>query len=161
MGIDTVISLPANVRVRDVASVLGRLLGCKAKQVRLNAGTSYTEVSGVTVNQSAAGLESCADIECVNVSATRRFLYHFEGPGGRRSIILHGQSNRNMWLAQRLVDFFGGKVDFNDSDRIEVDYEVADKSDAHNHAEDGQDWADLQHRILHLQPLVTLNNAAL
>ena len=58
------------------------------------------------------------------------------------------------WVAaaRRLVEFFGGYVDYNDCDCSERDYVVPDRPDI-QHAEDGEQWEHFQARKLAVTPL--------
>ena len=76
-------------------------------------------------------------------------LYHFESKHGR---LLCPPSTR-FWKAigLGLIKFFGGKIDLNDCDEIDVD-KVARKR-YRNNPEDGEEWDRFQRRILNLKPL--------
>ena len=81
-------------------------------------------------------------------------FYHFEGEesGYRRCLM---PRSRAEWIAlgRRLADFFGGKVDYDDSDGVGYDYEVPPRTDTENCPEDGRPWKALQARIHALAPL--------
>ena len=59
------------------------------------------------------------------------------------------------WLAvmHRVVDFFGGTIDYQDCDDIEVDYTVPAKSLQENSPSDGEEWYVFQNRILEIKPI--------
>jgi hypothetical protein len=58
-----------------------------------------------------------------------------------------------MAIMHRLVDFFGGILDYNDCDDIDNNYEVEAKSWEDNRPSDGEAWYRLQNRILDLKPI--------
>jgi hypothetical protein len=179
MGVDTRVSLPPNVMINHVAEVIGKLLGAPSKLTVLGGspygncnrdplghephGTcdghpSYGVDVAHTTTESATAVVECANIRvAIPGDEPRRFFYHFELPGGRRGITLHSATARNIALAHAIVDFFGGRVDDNDSDRTCVDYEVPDKSDDENCPNDGEPWHSLQRRIHALQPVAPLH----
>jgi hypothetical protein len=85
------------------------------------------------------------------------FSYHFEFGGYRekgdsRGIIMRSWAC-NIVVCKKLVDFFGGWVDYQDCDSIDVDYNVKPKSDKMNCPEDGDEWQNLQERIMAVQPI--------
>lgn len=166
MSLDTNIFLPPNVRVGDVASVLGRIYGKPAFMDPLGAsGGRFVRVKDVDVRE--APLPQCCKI-CIlhlrppavfdvripmNQTIDRHILYHFEGgAGGRRMIGIHSRPPHHA-VGMRLVDFFGGEVDFNDCDLTPIDYAVPWKSDEENMPDDGEPWDDLQCRIFSAAPL--------
>lgn len=156
MSNSTHIKLPHNVRIRDVASVIGRLLGCEAERAPLSGGESwYADVTGVSAVVTA-GSAGCAWIEVLRPSASARsYLYHFEAPCGR--LLMPTACAEAIALGKGLVDFFGGSVDFNDCDSAEDDYVQPAKTDAENRPEDGAEWRSLQERIMAVRPMtVTL-----
>ncbi len=153
MSINIRLSLPPNVSVRNVAAVIGVLLGARARKTDLGEGAYVADVAGVEVRSSAAGMPECADINVIPPGAGhyRRFLYHFELPDGRR-LLMPTSTAENVALAKALVDFFGGRLSYADHDET-PDYVVPDKGDEENHPTDGEPWHRLQDRILALSPL--------
>jgi hypothetical protein len=152
MSIDTRITLPHNVRARDVASVLGALLGLKATRHDLGNNAYATHVEGATVESTS--MPECAWIrlEVTLAQFDRAFLYHFEGPGGTRLISMPADAAHRA-LGRAIVDFFGGSVDDSDADEEQLDYVVPAKSDDDNCPSDGAPWHRLQDRILAIRPL--------
>jgi hypothetical protein len=158
MGIDCKVSLPANVRLSDVAKVIGVLLGCEVSKRYLGKGSWSAQVDGVVVQQcSTVGLASI-DINksteggelCV-LSA----LYHYEfSRSGRRGLIF-GSTAKRIALCRALAKFFGGWVDYQDCDKRKQDYMLPDKTSTQNSPEDGKEWHVLQNRILKLKPLTS------
>jgi hypothetical protein len=147
MGIDCRISLPANVRVRDVAKVIGRLAGLEAVRQNFGSGDGWVaQVKGVE-----ATTTSMPELAMI-VFGDRHTTFHFECETAGRLLL---PRSTPFWcaLACRLVDFFGGEVDYSDSDATDCDYAVPHKSDTENRPEDGEAWYVLQQRIVDLLPL--------
>jgi len=151
MSIATKIKLPNNVRIGDVASVVGRLLGCEAERAPIGEASWYADVAGVD-SAASGGTVTCAWIKVLRPNASaRQYLYHFEAPCGR--MLMPASCAEAIALGKGLVDFFGGSVDFNDCDDIEDDYAVPAKTDAENRPEDGAEWISLQERIMAVSPM--------
>lgn len=163
MGVDTSILLPNNVRVRDVADVIGILVGKKAEKQYFNTSGSgwATHVEGVKVKPSS--IPECADINIEgpfsddvipyrNGQVGLYVLYHFEPEYDGR--LLYPRMS-NFWVAvgKRLVQFFGGQVDYNDCDAVEINFRRRPKSRKMNAPSDGSSWYDFQERLLKLKPL--------
>ncbi len=149
---DTVLTLPPNVQVNNVARVFALLLGCKAHKVTPNDKFWHAEVSGVKVHSS--GVPELVKIHIdPPYGECRRIKYYFEGEGGTR-IIRMGGSEDNIALCRGVADFFGGTIDYNDCDDIETDYQVPPKSNLENSADDGPEYNALQARILKVKPLM-------
>jgi hypothetical protein len=150
MGVNCDITLPGNARVKDVAQVIGRLSGCAAEKKHFSQGGGwYTEVK--TVNVKPSTMPECCYIYWQHNEDDRAVLYHFEWESsGNRGL----SPNATAWwiaAAKRLVDFFGGSVDFSDCDSIDVDY--AKEPSPLNGASDGQEWEALHQAILDVQPI--------
>jgi hypothetical protein len=56
-------------------------------------------------------------------------------------------------LMTKVVDFFGGELDYNDSDDSECDYSVPEKTVDENSPQDGEAWYNFQNRVLNIKPL--------
>lgn len=166
MGVNTKISLPPNVRLRDVAMVIAALDGVELKKRTLDAQKgSYAARSEKVWMETVATIPECAYIYWINANnVQRRVMYHFEWeskPGWHG--LLPNQSD--WWIAagKRLVNFFGGEVDFNDCDDECCDYQQPIEPDNLNHPTDDKPWHDLQDRLLRIQPLTEeeVHNATL
>lgn len=150
MGIDCRIYLPDNVRIKDVADVLGRAAGCPLS-------TGYARVAGVAV-LSIPDVPSAAEIQvapaggCVDGEPVHRVTYHFETDGRGRLLT---PPSTPFWVAvaRRLVGFFGGVVDYDDSDDCDVDFARPHRANRFNCPTDGEDWDSLQGRIAAVPPL--------
>lgn len=153
MGVDCRLSLPGNVRVRDVASVLGILFGLPFALEPLNGDGVVCRVRGANVTGHAEIPEMARiDLKAENGDPVGGFYYHFENPGGRR--VLSGRARANVIAAfVKTADFFGGSVDFTDCDDEDADHTATDRSDEENHPEDGAAWDSFQRRMADLKPL--------
>lgn len=166
MGVDCRITLPHTARLRDVADVIGILLGKEAELAPLSRNSIHCKVEGVTTKSSA--VVECAEIEIKDAlwghdghRGDRWFLYHFEFENGYSTDgDYHTESGRgilprataiNIAMAVELVKFFGGEVDFNDSDAKDVDFKAPTKKDIQ--ACNGEGWEKFQRRMAAVQPL--------
>ncbi len=144
MGINCTIRLPDNVRADDVATVIGVAVGCKATYEKFSTGGSdggSTNVPGVKVTTTS--VPSMAYI----IFDRRHCNYFFENESGGR-LVHCGDAPLWQAVGRRLVDFFGGQVDYNDCDDTDVDYKKRPKSRAVNAPTDGEDWENFQQRLL-------------
>jgi hypothetical protein len=147
MGVDTKILLPATARLMDVTSVLGKLLGFPHEKCGLSAGGSYYyRVPGIST---ATAIDTCALIkwtDCRIEGVGGSVLYHFEGsPRGERLLMPHCCEE---WqeIGRQLVQFFGGTVDYNDCDDVDVDFSRPNQF-PDGMPGDGQAWRALQESI--------------
>lgn len=160
MGQDCMVTLPPAARVADVATVLGGLAGCPIVSVELDNGSVYAKAKGVYIEPAGPGvLSSCASIiidvpqgyqSMVEHTRSRR-LYQFEwDKKGSRGMIL---PRTPFWIAaaRRLVEFFGGVVDYNDCDSTKRDFVRKPQPDIG--ADDGAPWRALQQRLLRIAPI--------
>lgn len=155
MGVDCRIHLRQDCRVDDVAKVIGILAGLKPEKVMFDgrSGGYYCQVPGVEVKSSGAVVEMAVIVlsgNLVDGRAGHSCYYHFEGePSGR----LVSMASTPFWcaVAKGVVDFFGGRVDFNDCDSVQTDY--AAKPKGRNNPTDGEAWGKFQDRMLKLKPL--------
>lgn len=151
MGVDTRIKLSPKARLTDVATVAAILLGCKPTLEPLNGTSSHRcRVKGLETKSSV--VETCADIVIhPEYGEARHLLYHFEfDDDGSRGILLRAYAV-NIALGVRLVEFFGGEVDFNDSDDSERDFTA--KGLPFCNASDGKEWDTLQKAQYELRPI--------
>lgn len=141
MGTDCNIYLPGNVRVRDVANVVGIALGAEAQWQGFNE-PKWVIVPDAAVHPSMPEMSSI-------ITRGRRVTYYYEVPRpnvGRRLVSLDTGPDATR-VARVLVDFFGGYADFNDRDDTERDYEQPDRSDAENCSEGVAEWDAFQSRV--------------
>ena len=150
MSCDARIMLPGNVRLRDVTRVIGVAVGFRPIIRPLTATGIYVDVHGVTAEPTTAGSPDFLYIKFDD----RHTYWSFEpdtNPGGR---LLMPRSTK-FWclVGHRLVDFFGGELDYNDCDDVEVDYKRRAKSNRFNCPTDGDDWNNFQRRIASVVPI--------
>lgn len=160
MGVDCEIRLPEDVRIRDVADVIGILAGCE-KVWSETSDKKATWVNVKCVDVSTVGMVGMAHINVsIPISTkgndTAFVLYHFEPgtfPDGTCGRLLTPRST-GWWIAvgKRLVDFFGGTVDFNYCDEQDIDYQKP-KPRWHNNPEGDEEWDDFQKAKFAVQPL--------
>jgi hypothetical protein len=157
MGVDCKTYLPPNVRIRDVANILGIAAGLKPHMYQSEqfSDSSWAEVNGVSV--SGSGIVTLANIDLrgdmVDGMKHHFVSYHFEASHSGDRLLM--PRSTAFWIAcmKRLVDFYGGRIDFNDCDDTDVDYEVPPKSNEENCPEDGDEWDDFQKRVLAVEPV--------
>jgi len=152
MGVDCRINLPGNVRVGDVANVIGKVRGAESKLVLSSCGSYYVDVPDVKVE----GIDDMPGCAALTIAGPRpgpsRTLFFFESEGVSRSILL-SSTPANIAIAKRLVEFFGGEVDFQDCDTIDCDFARPAKTNCENQPKDGMPWHDLQQRIHAVEPI--------
>ncbi len=174
MGVDCKITLPDAVRIRDVANVIGILLGKEARLDPLDHNNAVAlRVDGVSVSNSTA-VEGCAEINIKDAPwghdgkpGDRWFFYHFEWSGGAAdgydTKLGRGLMPRctaiNIAMARELVTFFGGEVDYNDCDDSEVDFTAPEQPDLR--ANDGEAWDKFQRRMFAVKSLTKQQVAAM
>jgi hypothetical protein len=164
MGVDTCIYLEGDVKVQDVAEVIGIFAGLKPYRYDHddawgNKDCWWTKVDGVEVK---AGIVSCAEIiitapegeTLVDGEESHWVLYHFEPSDKESYMRLVMPRSTPFWIAvgKKLVKFFGGKMDYNDCDEKRVDYR-AKKPRRVNCPQDGKEWEDFQTEMLNLKPV--------
>jgi hypothetical protein len=159
MGVDCLIRLNSRCRLRDVADVIGILSGLKPERRHFASGTGWgVEVKGVSVKSTcvpemaeirivAGGEDALVDGELAHF-----VMFHWEGDNGGRVL---SQPSTPFWcaLAKRLVDVFGGSVDFNDCDGSEEDYRADPPTEYDPLASDDTPWYVWQERQMGLKPL--------
>lgn len=159
MGVDVKINLPDNVRVKDVAYIIGIAAGCPIQweKTEHDPDHSWLRVRGVEVKGT-----SSVEMAEISIRSTGHLLvdgedmhylfYHFESSRGGRSL---GPRSTAFWLAvaHRLVDFFGGSIDYQDCDDVEVDYSRPKKPRRLNSPEDGDDYWNFYKRLSEVKPI--------
>ena len=159
MGVDTKLTLPGNVRVQDVAKVMGVLAGLKPEQYSI-AGSKgvFVRVDGATVGTTHSAYMAEIELSApdghtlIDGERSHSVLYFFEDEGGRRLLM---PKSTPFWIAvcRGLADFFGGMVDYNDCDDRSVNYRVKFKSNTENQPRTDEPWDEFHLRILNLTPL--------
>lgn len=153
MGIDCKCWLPYYVEIRDVADVIGACMGLEKQKKNLDDEAWYSHVDGVFF-ESFSSLPSCVNIVWKQPNGKcRNVLYHFEPGGGKGRLIM--PRSTTFWIAVciRLVDFFGGEVDFNDCDYTDVDYAKPHRPLKEVCPVDDLPWQEFQQRKWDIPPL--------
>lgn len=150
MGVDCRINLPADVRLSDVAEAIGILLGCKPERHDFDRGGWCCRVPGAETTP--ASVDTCAEIKIKPPKGEPRwFLYHFEVEYDGR-LIMPRATDVNIALGRRLVQFFGGRLDYNDCDSTDWN-EAYDRPRPRNNPSDGAEWDSFQAEMMELKPL--------
>ena len=154
MSTQTIISLPGNVRITSAALVIAKLLGCPSRYEPINPGQPHygmvTRVDGITIGN-MLDAPQVAWIRLETPQGIRRYTYLFESHGTDKHVT-SPQEPEIIRVGIGLVDFFGGVVDFDDSDLNFADYKVRPKSNSSNQPQSDRDWLRLQRRIHALTP---------
>lgn len=159
MGVDVKINLPDNVRIKDVAYLIGIVSGCPIQwePCEHDSNHSWLRVKGVEVKQT-----NIVEMAEISVRSTGHLLvdgedmhyvfYHFENSHGGRSL---GPRSTAYWIAvaHRLVDFFGGSIDYHSCDDVQVDYSKPKKLSRYNCPEDGDDYWNFYKRLSEVKPI--------
>lgn len=162
MGVDVRVHLPANVRLDTVARVMAAYAGGEVKKSFFENDSKSgwsTRVDGYKI-KSCEAIPSMVEIiiepgkPMVDGENLHHCFYHFE-PSEREGGRLMMPRSTAFWIAlmTKVVDFFGGTLDYQDCDSVDVDYTVPAKSWEENSAEDGAAWYALQNRILSIKPI--------
>lgn len=153
MGADCIITLPHDVRVWDVACVVGILAGLNPAW-ETHGDAKCVRVDGVEVREcgvvAGANIIICGDL--VDGSESHAAFYHFEGARGEGRILRPRSTPFWCAVACGLVKAFGGNVDYNDSDSVDVDY-TAKKPRKSNSPIGGKPWGDFQKDMYTIKPL--------
>jgi len=160
MGVDTRIYLPKDVRLQDVADVIGILSGLpkEKKKLRDDRGDDswYVKVKGVSVE----GLKNVPEAPMIYLkgkladdSEGTSVMFHYEG-GSERDYISIIPRSTPFWLAigTHLCTFFGGKIDFQDCDETDWDIKYP-RPRRDNSPSDGTFWQDFQQEKWNLTPI--------
>lgn len=157
-----IVYLPGNVRHRDVAKVIGKLLGCKSSKDSEGCLT----VSGVKCSGYGASLLNCIKMEFSGMgrvvmkwlgcskSDVIEYMYQMESDHGSDRVILANLNPLNLGVFRGLVDFFGGVVIYDRYDEGIENYDITPKSDHVNQPNVGKEYFDLQDRINRLKPIL-------
>jgi len=163
MGVDTRILLPADVRVRDVASVIGILAGLpKTREVGSRGELKWVQVDGVKVEPMEGIPEACRITlripphwgSMMDREDAHDVMFHFEPDTEDGRLMI--PPSTPFWIAvgTKLCGFFGGKIDFDDCDSNEWDRRFR-KPRPTNRPNDGLPWARFQQEMFDLAPVTT------
>lgn len=147
MGVDIRLTLPANVRVRDAANVVSKLVGYEStvtgdsgdEAIRFSDGDVH--VDGMLDNVTMARLRWEGGT----------MYWFFEGEDGQRRVKAES-TPLYCAIAKRLVDFFGGKVEYHDTDDRSY-YAAPANHRVMNSPDYGVAWSAFIRRIHDVRPL--------
>lgn len=155
MGVSTHIMLPNDVRIRDVANVIGILAGLPVETVYIKeSNTPYAKVDGVKFESSNSFPEMVVIIlkgKMIDREEHHHIYYHFENAG--EGVLLNPPSTE-FWIAigTGLCKFFGGKIDYSDCDEGKWN-KTFKKPRKSNSPERDEPWRKFEKAILDLKPL--------
>lgn len=173
MGVDTRICLPHTARLDDVVKVLGILAGRRKSWVN-SSGARWVEVEGAKAHSYDNGtlLTSCAEVvingPLPDGAPGLRCMFHFDFGIGQQTDYGNEYKGRGLmprstpqWVAagRRLVEFFGGWMDYRDDDDVDVDHVQPIRSDLT--ACNGDAWDEFQQRIWAVEPLTVADITAM
>lgn len=160
MGTNVNAMLPAGTRLRDVADVIGILLGCKKSW---NGTARWVEVDGVSrkssslpemvyINVLLKGIDNPAALAIRKSDGdTYELAYHFEGDQHCGPNLSPKSTAAKIALCRAVIMFFGGSVDYNDCDSTDVNFKVSPRQPIA--PSNGEAWNKFQRSLYTLQPL--------
>lgn len=145
------IYLPSKARIADVGDVLAILTWTKPqKNIVSTATTKYYTTVNASINMSSDYSANSTAIYWklygIGKKVNKTFFFEF-GDGFHG--MMFATTDFGLILGKRLVDFFGGKIDFNDADKITCDYTRPVRPDLV--AEDGPLYISRQDRKFKLK----------
>lgn len=162
MGIDARIYFPPQVAVDYVAEAIAIAGGAKWED--RDIGGARNEL--VVVNVPSLEVMSSRVVTLVDIrffdeirQVPRYVNYHFEfGTKGERGLM---PRSRAYWLAvgKKVVDAFGGKLDYSDCDNSDIDYEVEVRWP--DEWQDGPGYEQLQAILRSITPVTAEDIAAM
>ena len=152
MGCDSKLYLPPTTRLGDFEEVLGILLEAEARPYEIKGSKGvFIEVADRPRFQTTTILEMLT----LDIGG----YWHWECndapfPGAR--LFTCGTSENRRAVLVALADIFGGMLDFNDCDSVDVDHlGTLYNKPYHPDASDGEDWDRWQRYKLALDPIST------
>jgi hypothetical protein len=143
MGVNLKVIFPSSAKARDIFDVTAFCLG-NEKEVRPHIPSVHAECDVVKIVPNSDGDMLTVFFESPLNGYQRMFYFHWQlgasewvGPGFSMKSCAD-----NIALARRLVTFFGGELDENDSDDTMVDLRCP--PNPLNFADDGERWDALQ-----------------
>ena len=156
MGANCVIHLPGDVRVDDVAEVCGILAGLPFEWTE-SGKAKWVTVPGASVKTSSSTPEMVTVLlEGKLIDGTDHHFAHYffeDMDRGTTDKVFHPTSNP-FWCAvgKGLVDFFGGKADWNDCDKGSFNYRKAKPRKTNAPSKD-EPWDEFQLAVSKIKPL--------
>lgn len=163
MSVDTKAYLPPHVRADDVAKVLAALLGRRVYAYNLPGGGFAAWCDDASVESTSIPEMAHVTVKSPDGDGFGAF-FHFESDSARNyghtdgtRLVTTYHSQRNVEVLSGLVRFFGGQLDADDCDNVDIDLDVSvqDATWAHPWSpNDGQEWTDFQNVILAVRSCV-------
>jgi len=159
MSVDTHIYLSHDVHVSDVADVMGILAGLpKGEDNFLGFWTCVVKGATVKNNSEPACCTIYLEGDMVDGELNHHAFYSFETSNYKKpgeAVRMISVRATPFWIAMGigLVKFFGGYVDFYDTDAKGKDFEAPYPKDIYNCPEDCKDFDDFQSKKLNLKAL--------
>lgn len=154
MGVNAIIMMPADTRIKDVADVIGILAGLPARKEMLDSTAYACQVSGVKVKPSSMAEMATIEIHgnLIDGETNHYTTWHWEPDCGTGERLIYPRSNP-FWIAVgiRLVDFFGGSIVYNDCGDMVPNY--SKKQAMTNNPTNGEPWQKFQDAKLAVKPL--------
>jgi hypothetical protein len=154
MGVDTLIRLPEDARLRDVGDVLGALAGLPVSKMELTGDAWYVRVKGVSIR----GYDTIPELAAISLHGAmvdgqeEHFVsWHWEPEEGGRLLMPRATA---FWIAigRGLVRFFGGEIVYNDCTGNEADFKCK-KPRKRNNPQDGDEWQGFQEEKFEVKPI--------
>lgn len=159
MGVDTRITLPVKTRVTDVMEVIAAIVGFpKRLELIGHKDSKAFHCDGVKFN--ATSVPSMINLSWDGpIDGEHSVYYHFESETGRPLLAPRATP---FWLAVgvKLVETFGGEIDYSDCDRSDVDF--SKRKPSFMGADDGHPWQRWQEWMFSVTPITPadVKNAA-
>lgn len=158
MGVGCKAILPEHARVSDVADVIGILAGLPFERATFESGEgTHVWVHGILVRGTECPGMAMIELRgpMVDGEHVHTCSFHFENDWAAGGRILSAQAATPFWqtILRGVVDVFGGTVDYEDTDSIEVDYGSYGITNIMWHASDGDAWEAKVTTIAAIKPL--------
>lgn len=159
MGVNCIITLPNNARLRDVANAMGTLAGLPTHLEPLGEDSVHVVVHGVNTSPCGECLESCAYIDLTKAGKhIAHVMYHFEFETGDGNVkdscrgMIPGSTPFWCAMGRRLVEMFGGTYESQDGE-WGTEAKVSHPINRLNGAVDGEEWNQHMQRLAALKPI--------
>ena len=158
MGISCNIFIPKNCLMRDVANCIGIFAGCKTSKVYISNNLYYVKVDDLKIRPQLGNVHSPMFAIYTNVVACcghNHFAYYFHESFVDPNYFLLTAGDCDFWkvVGKKLVTFFGGYVDYYDSDDNTCDFKVKAKPNNVVRPITGRPWEIFQEKLLKLKPI--------
>lgn len=170
MGSNSKCYLPNDVRPDDLVEAIAFLCGAKREIGTLQGGGVYASVNYAEVSTSPNKDPNGRKVFVTPTHAMGFYIIHIapttcDGIWHMGDLFMYPQADRanrfllyagvsEFWheIERALVDFFGGEIDYNDCDSVDVDYKRR-KPRKSNCPEDNEEWDAFQRGMLNLPTL--------